>query len=161
MPTVSAKQERFMQAVANNPKFAKKVCVPTYVGKEFTKKEGGVMKESKAMVKKEVSFMKKKGAPKSMLKHEMKEAGMKDSGVTKKMPTAKQMGSLGLKSGGIKKMAGGGMPMGPDGKPTFVGDGKGKMRSGGLAGGHKQADGIAKKGKTKGKAVKMRMGGKC
>ena len=35
------------------------------------------MKESKAMMKKEVSFMKKKGAPKSMIKHEMKEAGMK------------------------------------------------------------------------------------
>jgi hypothetical protein len=33
--------------------------------------------ESKAMVKKEVSFMKKKGAPKSMVKHEMAEAGMK------------------------------------------------------------------------------------
>jgi hypothetical protein len=100
-----------MQAVANNPKFAKKVGVPTSVGKEFTKKEGGVMKESKAMMKKEVSFMKKKGAPKSMIKHEMKEAGMK------------------------------------------------KMAGGGLAGGHKAADGIAKKGKTKGKAVKMNKGG--
>ena len=32
------------------------------------------MKESKAMMKKEVSFMKKKGAPKSMIKHEMAEA---------------------------------------------------------------------------------------
>jgi hypothetical protein len=32
------------------------------------------MKESKAMVEKEVSFMKKKGAPKSMIKHEEKEA---------------------------------------------------------------------------------------
>jgi hypothetical protein len=31
------------------------------------------MKESKAMMKKEVSFMKKKGAPKSMIKHEEKE----------------------------------------------------------------------------------------
>ena len=40
-------------------------------------KKGGEMKESKAMVKKEVSFMKKKGAPASMVKHEMKEAGMK------------------------------------------------------------------------------------
>jgi hypothetical protein len=136
MPAVSKKQERFMQAVANNPKFAKKVGVPTSVGKEFTKKEGGIMKESKAMMKKEVSFMKKKGAPKSMLKHEMKEAGM-------------------------KKMRGGGMPMGSDGRPTFVGDGKGKMRSGGLTGGHKQADGVAKKGKTKGKAVKMNKGGTC
>jgi hypothetical protein len=130
MPAVSKKQEKFMQAVANNPKFAKKVGVPTSVGKEFTKKEGGAMKESKAMMKKEVSFMKKKGAPKSMIKHEMKEAGMEAGGVTKKMPTAKQMGSLGMKAGG-------------------------------LAAGHKQADGIAKKGKTKGKAVKMRTGGKC
>ena len=94
------------------------------------------MKESKAMMKKEVSFMKKKGAPKSMIKHEMKEASMGDSGVTKKMPTAKQMGSLGLKSGGMKKMAGGG-----------------------LAAGHKSADGIAKKGKTKGKQVGMKSGG--
>ena len=88
------------------------------------------MKESKAMMKKEVSFMKKKGAPKAMVKHEMKEAGMEAGGVTKKMPTAKQMGSLGMKAGG-------------------------------LAGGHKSADGIAKKGKTKGKEVKMRRGGAC
>jgi hypothetical protein len=172
MPTVSKKQERFMQAVAHNPKFAKKVGVPTSVGKEFTKKEGGVMKESKAMVKKEVSFMKKKGAPKSMLKHEMKEAGMKDSGVTKKMPTAKQMGSLGMKSGGVKKMAGGGMPMVmKDGKkiPAFAADGQGKMKhggsvkkmaGGGLAAGHKTADGIAKKGKTDTKMVKMAKGGR-
>lgn len=36
-----------------------------------------------------------------------------------------------------------------------------KMRSGGLAAGHKQADGIAKKGKTKGKEVKMNKGGYC
>lgn len=35
------------------------------------------MAESKKMMAKEVSFMKKKGAPKSMIKHEMKEAGMK------------------------------------------------------------------------------------
>jgi hypothetical protein len=148
VPSVSAKQERFMQAVANNPKFAKKVGVPTSVGKEFTKKEGGVMKESKAMMKKEVSFMKKKGAPKSMIKHEMKEAGM-------------------------KKMAGGGMPMVmKDGKkiPAFAADGEGKMKhggsvkkmaGGGLAGGHKSADGVAKKGKTDTKTVKMRNGGKC
>jgi hypothetical protein len=172
MPAVSKKQERFMQAVANNPKFAKKVGVPTSVGKEFTKKEGGVMKESKAMMKKEVSFMKKKGAPKSMIKHEKKEAGMEAGGVTKKMPTAKQMGSLGLKSGGMKKMASGGMPMVmKDGKkiPAFAADGQGKMKhggsvkkmaGGGLAGGHKSADGIAKKGKTDTKMVKMAKGGR-
>jgi hypothetical protein len=172
MPAVSKKQERFMQAVANNPKFAKKVGVPTSVGKEFTKKEGGVMKESKAMMKKEVSFMKKKGAPKSMIKHEKKEAGMEAGGITKKMPTAKQMGSLGLKAGGMKKMAGGGMPMVmKDGKkiPAFAADGQGKMKhggsvkkmaGGGLAAGHKTADGIAKKGKTDTKMVKMAKGGR-
>jgi hypothetical protein len=36
--------------------------------------EGGIMKESKKMVGKELAFMKKKGAPKSMIKHEMAEA---------------------------------------------------------------------------------------
>ena len=47
------------------------------------------MKESKAMMKKEVSFMKKKGAPKSMLKHEMAEAGMKKGGMA-----ASKMGAV-------------------------------------------------------------------
>ena len=47
------------------------------------KAKGGAMKESKMMVKKEVEFMKKKGAPKSMVKHEMKEAGMKYGGKVK------------------------------------------------------------------------------
>jgi len=46
-------------------------------GKQELFARGGDMKESKEMMKKEVSFMKKKGAPKSMIKHEMKEAGMK------------------------------------------------------------------------------------
>jgi hypothetical protein len=41
-------------------------------------KKGGKVGESKKMVKKEVEFFKKKGAPKSMIKHEEKEAkGMK------------------------------------------------------------------------------------
>jgi len=37
MPAKSAKQKRFMQAVANNPKFANKVDVPQSVGAEYTK----------------------------------------------------------------------------------------------------------------------------
>jgi hypothetical protein len=81
------------------------------------KAKGGAMKESKMMVKKEVEFMKKKGAPKSMVKHEMKEAGMKYGGKVK------------------------------------------KMASGGLAAGHKSADGVASKGKTKAMQVKMAKGG--
>jgi len=92
MPSVSKKQHNFMAAVASNPKFAKKVGVPRSVGEEFLTadkgkkfKQGGEMKESKMMVKKEVDFMKKKGAPKSMIKHEMAEAGMKKGGNVKKM----------------------------------------------------------------------------
>lgn len=37
MPAKSAKQKRFMQAVANSPKFANKVDVPQSVGAEYTK----------------------------------------------------------------------------------------------------------------------------
>jgi hypothetical protein len=119
MPAVSKKQERFMQAVAHNPKFAKAAGVPQFVGKEFTKSGGGKA-ESKKMVGKEIAFMKKKGAPKSMVKHEMGEM-------------------MGMKKGGAaKKMASGGM--------TSMGKVKTAAPS---------RDGVAVKGKTKGKMVVM------
>jgi hypothetical protein len=119
MPTVSKKQERFMQAIAHNPAFAKKAGVPQSVGKEFTKAGGG-MAESKAMIKKEVSFMKKKGAPKSMVKHEESEmAGMK-----KGMPKFAKGGIIASKMGAVKTAA-----------PS--------------------RDGVATKGKTKGKQIVM------
>jgi hypothetical protein len=191
MPAASEKQKKLMDAAAHNPAFAKKVGIPTKVAKEFSTaskgqkfgsgaetradrqklnkpktdhgqsalfKKGGEMKESKAMVKKEVSFMKKKGAPASMVKHEMKEAGM-------------------------KKMAGGGMPMvTKDGQkvPAFAADGKGKMAKGGItsakmgkvpSGGNKGKGehAIQSKGISKGTMVKMsgskplgmKRGGKC
>lgn len=84
-------------------------------------KKGGEMKESKAMVKKEVSFMKKKGAPASMVKHEMKEAGMKKmaggGAITKakmgKVPSGGNKGkgehaiqSKGISKGTMVKMSG-------------------------------------------------------
>ena len=124
MPAKSEKQEKFMRAVAENPKFAKKVGVPQSVGREFTKAGGGEMKESKAMMKKEVSFMKKKGAPKSMIKHEMAEAGM-------------------------KKMAKGG----------YAGGGVMPSKMGAVKTAAPSRDGVAVKGKTKGKQVVM-AGGK-
>jgi hypothetical protein len=121
-----------MQAVAHNPKFAKKVGVPTSVGKEFTKSGGG-MAESKAMVKKEMSFMKKKGAPKSMIAHEKGEMmGMKKGG----MPKFAKGGVIASKMGAVKTAA-----------PS--------------------RDGVAVKGKTKGKQIvmagnkKMNKGGYC
>jgi hypothetical protein len=119
MPAASAKQKKFMDAAAHNPAFAKKAGVPVKVAKEFSKaskgqtfKEDGKMKDSKAMVKKEIGFMKAKGAPKSMMEHEMAEMkGMK------------------------KGYASGGMPMVmKDGQkvPAFAADGKGKMAHGGM-----------------------------
>lgn len=129
MPSVSAKQKRFMDAAAHNPQFAKTAGVPVSVAKDFSESskgmkfgkdtdtsradlqkinkpktlhgkmsimKGGGMAESKAMVKKEVSFMKKAGAPKSMVKHEESEMKkMAKGGIT----TAK-MGAV--KSGGNK-----------------------------------------------------------
>ena len=80
MPVKSEKQRRFMYA-----SLAGKTDVPPSVAKKFVgpkaHAEGGtVKKESPAMMKKEVAFMKKKGAPKSMIKHEQKEAKSYRSG---------------------------------------------------------------------------------
>ena len=93
MPYQSDKQRNLMRAVAHSPSFAKKVGIPQSVGKKFEahKAEGGtVKKESPAMMKKEVAFMEKKGAPKSMIKHEKAEAkgyakggGIESKGKTK------------------------------------------------------------------------------
>lgn len=97
MPAVSDKQKKFMRAVAHSPEFAKKVGVSQSIGREFSKSGGGEMKESKEMVKKEVAFMKKKGAPKSMVKHEMEEGGMKRGGMAKK--AVKKYAAGGLAAG--------------------------------------------------------------
>ena len=128
-----------MAAIAHNPAFAKKAGVPQSVGKDFSAadkgkkfKEGG-MAESKAMVKKEVSFMKKKGAPKSMIAHEKGEMmGMKKGG----MPKFAKGGVIASKMGAVKTAA-----------PS--------------------RDGVAVKGRTKGKQIvmagnkKMNKGGYC
>ena len=109
MPSVSKKQHNLMALVANNPAAAKRLGIPQKVGKEFMEADkgrkfakGGEMKESKAMMKKEVGFMKKAGAPKSMIKHEMKEAGMKHGGKVKKMAAG---GMAASKMGAVKTAA--------------------------------------------------------
>ena len=63
-----------------------------------------------------------------------------------------------------KKMAEGGMPMvEKDGKkvPAFAADGKGKMAKGGMATKMAKGGGIESKGKTKGKMITMKKGGKA
>ena len=138
MPSVSKKQERFMQAVANNPKFAKKAGVPQSVGKEFTKSGGGMATKMNPGM---MAMMKKKSTDKP----------------------AKKMAMGGYAEGGMPMVM-------KDGKkvPSFAADGKGKMAKGGMAKTKKmasggsassRADGIAVKGKTKGKMLAY--GGKC
>ena len=146
MPSKSAAQHRFMAAVANNPKFAKKAGVPQSVGEEFLKADkgrkfaGGGDMESKKMAKKEIAFMEKKGAPKSMIKHEKAEYGMAKGGLSAGHKAADGIAKKGKTRGMEVKMA-----------------------AGGLAAGHKQADGCAVRGKTRGMQVKMAGGGygKC
>ena len=138
MPSVSKKQHNFMAAVANSPAFAKKVGVPRSVGEEFLTadkgkkfREGGTMKDSKAMAKKEIAFMEKKGAPKSMIKHEKAEYGMKKGGSVCEAAAKKEVKAH------EKRMH--------------------KMAKGGVT----RADGCITKGHTKGTTVKMYGGGKC
>lgn len=125
MPSTSKKQADFMRAVAHSPEFAKKVGVPQSVGKDFSNADksrkfakGGDMKESKKMVGKEIGFMKKAGAPKSMIKHEMAEAkGYKKGGgvapskmgaVKTAAPSRDGVATKGKTKGTMVKMARGG-----------------------------------------------------
>lgn len=67
------------------------------------------MAESKKMMKKEIDFFKKKGAPKSMIKHEEAEMrGMKCGGGVKKYAKGGGIESKGKTRGTVIKMARGG-----------------------------------------------------
>ena len=86
MPSSSAKQHRFMEAVAHNPAFAKKAGVPQSVGKEFsnadkgkTFKRGGEM-ATKMDPKMMAMMAKKRAAPAA--------------------PAAPGAGMMGMKKGG-------------------------------------------------------------
>jgi hypothetical protein len=108
MPSSSAKQHRFMEAVAHNPSFAKKAGVPQSVGKEFSNADKGKTFNRGG-------DMAGKMNPGFMAMMAKKKAGAKAA-----MP---------MKKGGAAK----------------------KMASGGSA--SSRADGIAQKGKTKGKMM--------
>ena len=140
-----------MEAVANNPSFAKKVGVPQSVGKDFESADKGkkfssgtradsqavnqpktnhgdqaLFKKGGSMATKGVNpFAKFEKSGKDVEKKGVKEGSKKDMAMDKT-----QM--MGMKKGGMKKMA-----------------------AGGLSSGHKSANGIAQQGKTKGKQISM------
>ena len=148
-----------MRAVAENPKFAKKVGVPQSVGKEFTMKKmmsGGI-------------------------------AASKMGKVKTAAPSRDGVATKGKTRGTMIKMAAGGMPMvmkGGKKVPAFAADGTGKMAAGGMAKKKKEStakmDSRAEKAgrkvtkdieyddkmdrmrkMMKGGMTKMRYGGKC
>ena len=140
MPSVSKKQHNLMAAVANNPKFAKKVGISQSVGQEFNKadkgktfKEGGIMKKfpdknKDGKVTKADVLMAKGVIP---AKKGMKHGGMAHSDIAKDKPMMKKVAAKAVK-GHEKKLHG--------------------MARGG---------GVEIKGKTKGKMITMKSGGKA
>jgi hypothetical protein len=85
MPSTSKKQHNFMAAVANNPKFAKKVGVPQSVGKDFSTADKGrkFSKGGDTMAKMNAGMMammaKKKDAAKGMPMKKMAQGGSASS----------------------------------------------------------------------------------
>jgi hypothetical protein len=154
MPSKSKKQHNLMALVANDPKAAKRLDIPKSVGEEFMKADkgrkfgsGGALKATDSSenpglsklpteVRNKMGYMKKGG----MAKKGMKEGGMADMAQDKK--TAKKAIGMhesqlhGGKKSDLTKLKKGGMAKGC-----------GYSKGGQLA----KANGIAVKGKTRGK----------
>jgi hypothetical protein len=135
VPAKSAKQEKFMRAVAHSPSFAKKVGVPMSVGREFTKSGGGM--PVKPVTESKMRSQESDEAKRAAMSR-MKKGGMAKTNPFMEM-VAKKKAMAGKPA---KKMANGGM--------TSMGAVKTAAPS---------RDGIATKGKTKGKQIVM-AGGK-
>jgi hypothetical protein len=128
MPSTSKKQHKFMEAVAHSPSFAKKVGVPQSVGQDFSNADKS-RKFSKG------GNMAGKMNPGFMAMIAKKKAGAK--------------GAMPMKEGGAaKKMMGGGMAY-------AKGGGVKASSMGAVRTAAPSRDGVAMKGKTKGKQIKM------
>jgi hypothetical protein len=125
MPSSSKKQHNFMEAIAHNPGFAKKVGIPQSVGKDFSNADKG-----KSFSK--GGDMATKMDPKMLAMMMAKKKGMR-----RPMPPSDM-----------------GMP--PPAAPMMNKGGMAKMATGGFT---RSADGVASKGKTKAKQIKMKSGG--
>ena len=150
MPSVSKKQHNLMEAVAHSAKFAKKVGIPRSVGEDFAKADkgktfnkGGSMKMEKMVKPSSMS----KDVEKGSNKHgKFGESKVQKSGHTK----GKNLGDTGPKEpieteknmkGFMKKYAKGG---------TIIGEKMGTVKTNTKA---KFGDGIAERGKTRGRNV--------
>lgn len=172
MPSTSAKQAKFMRAVANSPKFAKKVGVPQSVGKDFEmadkkmKKfgDGGASKLKLTDAEKKMgdALMMTKRGKDVMAAQDRMAAEKEKADAAKRARADKLLGIPSKKKGGAMKM---GMKKMADKmgramtkKSADTAGRAMKMNKGGKCyakGGSvaKRADGCATKGHTKGKMV--------
>jgi len=155
VPSTSAKQARFMAAVAHSPEFAKKVGVPMSVGKDFNQADKG--RKFARGGEMATKSMKALFAGKETPAEERAERKAFPSKAAYKRAEAKYEGET-MKTG-MKKMAAGGS----------AGNGITKAKMGSVKTAAPSRDGVASKGKTKGTMVKMsgskplgmKRGGKC
>jgi hypothetical protein len=149
MPSTSKKQRNFMAAAAHNPAFAKKVGISQTVAKEFNQADKGRKFGSGGMAKKDMES-------KSETRKEMKMDKAQDKAMIKKAfkqhDAQEHKGAKGtklaLKKGGIAKET-----MGPRTMAKDVEKGSNKLTKFGESA-------VQKRGHTKGKEVKMCMGGR-
>ena len=179
MPSKTKKQANFMAAVANNPKFAKKAGVPQSVGKDFAKadkgktfQEGGMpnmrkdrrtmenLRDETRRIGREEAFEKNKMAGMNM---GGKVKGYRDGGKTqgyndrldesmgaRNGSNSQSMTSRRNESKGMEKSMGRGAYSGASTMMKKGGKvGKSKSKSSASS----RADGIARKGHTRGKMV--------
>jgi len=154
MPATSDKQKKFMDAAAHNPAFAKEAGIPVGVAQEYSKASKGkrfttgsrpdLQKANKPKTDHgKMTLFKEGGAMKDMKQDKAmvkKAVGMHD----KQMHGGKKTDMAALKKGGM---------------PMVMKDGK-KMPAFAVKGGMAKGGGIEEKGKTKGKMVKMKSGGR-
>ena len=189
MPSSSKKQHNFMEAIAHNKAFAKKVGVPQTVGQDFAKadkgktfKRGGEMKnadlaQDKKMVKRAIAMHDKqehKGEHTDLSKlkkggnvKKMAMGGQPDPRMAQMMAKKRAMAAGQMMGQQAPAMA---RPMAPTGAPAPTmpmkkGGKVKKMASGGMTSMGKvktnpgNINGVAERGLTKGKMIKMAGGG--
>ena len=140
MPATSEKQKKFMDAVAHNKGFAKKAGVPQSVGKDFSEASKGMKFGSGSGTRAD-----RQGVNKPKTDHGGQALFKKGGSMASKMNPG-FMAMMAKKKAGAKAE----MPMKKGGAAK-------KMAMGGSA--SSRADGVATKGKTKGKM--MNKGGRA
>lgn len=165
MPSTSKKQAKFMRAVANSPKFAKKVGVPQSVGKDFEMADkkmkkfdnGGSSRPAGSPEADDVLITTPRGK-KLLEEQRRREAEREKAEAEKRAKADKLLGIPSKKKGGTMKMSDkAGRAMTKKSADTMgramvkkAGGGKCYAKGGTASA---RADGIAKKGKTKGKML--------